>query len=84
MKWKFEVKATSREEIQVAIKDSRWQQFRLGLKGISTVQKLKKLRGWLIGKLGGEHTQVQVDNYINALLRGGQLVRRGDQIVVQR
>ena len=28
--------------------------------------------------------QVRIDNYINALLRGGQLIRHGNEIHVQR
>lgn len=85
--WPYEVKHTTTGEIMLyCTEDEKWQTFRKSLKGISTANKLQRLVDWLI-----EHQYfdfkaddyivdrryiVQVDNYINALLRGGQLVRR--------
>lgn len=72
----------SQDEIMWAIKDDEWQAFRRSLKGLSTVQKLRKLHWWLSQSLfdfDKDHRkrQVQVMNYINALKRGGQLDRDG-------
>lgn len=77
--WNRSVTFTGREEIQRAIKDDAWQSFRLSLKGLSTEDKLYRLDNYLVSReLNGgvsRDEQVRVDNYINALLRGGQLKR---------
>ena len=71
------------------VQDREWQGFRLSLKGMSTQKKLSMLyarRAGLMRKsikcvsalcddrdgLCRRH-QVQIDNYLNALKRGGQL-----------
>lgn len=72
-KWNHTVGSLTRVAIQWAINHDEWQKFRLSLKGISTEDKLKRLDDWLVNNRGGEKTTVQVDNYINALKRGGQL-----------
>jgi len=59
-------------EIDDAINDPEWQEFRVSLKGLSTEEKLNKLEQWLkIHK--GHKAKVQVINYMNALKRGGQV-----------
>lgn len=87
--WRPKVTPLTKDEIMEAVKDDAWQRFRLSLKGISTSDKLRKLSGYLqlqyykYGKVPRVE-QVRVDNYINALLRGGQLVNRDGRILVQR
>ena len=49
-----------------------WQKFRVGLKGLSTREKLYALGWWLAADDGLVH-RIQVMNYIGALKRGGQL-----------
>jgi hypothetical protein len=61
----------TREEIQKYVKDTRWQHFRLGLQGLSTTEKLVKLEQWLREHGNSRASQVQVENYRNALRRGG-------------
>lgn len=66
----------SQAEVQeYCVKDEVWQGFRASLKGLSTEVKLDWLRGWLETNIdmAPRRTRVQVDNYINALKRGGQL-----------
>ena len=86
--WPYEVTSLQWSEIEAAVKDDKWQQFRLSLKGRTTWVKLDMLGDYVEAhKVGGHLTRVQqvrVDNYINALLRGGQLVRQGNEILVQR
>ena len=88
--WPYTVTSLQWSEIEEAVKDFRWQEFRKTLKGISTVAKLGRLDLYVISARranGGEMPrveQVRIDNYINALLRGGQLIRRGNEIHIQR
>jgi len=63
----------NKEEIDKAIDDKKWQEFRKSLKGLSTEEKLDKLQEWLNSHKGSRKAEVQVINYINALKRGGQL-----------
>lgn len=77
--WPHEVKGYSPEDVQhYCVQDQEWQEFRLSLKGLPTESKLIRLdarRHELLaanGNLERNH-QVQIDNYINALKRGGQL-----------
>jgi hypothetical protein len=60
------------KEIQDAVKDPQWQAFRKTLKGLSTSVKLRRLRQYA-KENQGRRAQVQVQNYINALKRGGQI-----------
>ncbi len=55
-----------------AIRDTEWQKFRKSLKGLSTEAKLRKLHTWQQTH-PGHKAKVQVQNYINALKRGGQI-----------
>lgn len=87
--WEHEVTSLTKDEIMAAINDDSWQKFRLSLKGVATVDKLDKLDRylwWSAYKYGevSRTDQVRVDNYINALLRGGQLIRWNGAIIVQR
>ena len=75
-RWEHEVSSYTMDEVHHYIKDDNWQRFRLSLKGISTMGKLAKLRMYRAGHGGneiGRKYRVQIDNYINALKRGGQL-----------
>ena len=67
-----------------SIDDEEWQRLRLSLKGIPTEDKLIKLDNYLTRNPLERAAQVRVDNYINALLRGGQLIYSKGAIVVQR
>lgn len=77
--WPHPVKSYTVEEVkQFCVKDSHWQVFRLHLKGWPTTSKLEMLETWLKGNGHSTNsnlraTEVQVDNYLNALKRGGQL-----------
>ena len=62
----------SRDEIMRCIKNEQWQAFRKGLKGLSTQAKLARLRTWKSNH-SGRCASVVVQNYINALKRGGQI-----------
>ena len=70
---KIEIKAAL-----AAVKDTDWQQFRRSLKGLPTKSKITKLSGWLRKKGNSRRAQLQVVNYMNALLRGGQLKKGND------
>lgn len=77
--WPYSVGAYSPSEVKTfCVEDAFWQKFRLTLKGISTQDKLKRLTQYrndclsMTGELARRY-QVQIDNYINALKRGGQL-----------
>ena len=71
--WTYHVASHSRQEILSAINDTHWQNLRLSLKGVPTEQKLIKLKLWLEEQQFTTRSRIQVDNYINALKRGGQL-----------
>lgn len=81
-KWEHEVKPTTVGEITThAVGNKTWQSYRLAMKGKSTSEKLAMLRTWrsrhmVNGKLP-RATEVQIDNYINALKRGGELSESG-------
>lgn len=83
MEWKRPVTALTKDEIMAAIADPRWQRFRVSLKGEPTPHKLEMLEDYLVA-YWSRTAQIRVDNYINALLRGGQLVHRDGSIFVQR
>lgn len=87
--WTHPVNMHTREEIDNAVEDPYWQCIRRGMKGLPTEEKLDILNSYLFFAIHGgilpRACEVQVDNYINALLRGGQLVRDAEgNIVVQR
>jgi hypothetical protein len=91
--WPYTVEYHSRKEIQVLTKDVNWQVFRKSLIGMPTTQKLEHLLRRLdakrefnavTGQTQFKHEEkVRVDNYLNALLRGGQLNVRY-QVVKER
>lgn len=64
--------------IAQAVDDEEWQKFRLSLKGLSTKEKVQKLRGYYeapaetVGATDDD-VYIRVDNYIKALCRGGLL-----------
>jgi hypothetical protein len=76
------------ERVLEAVKDEEWQRFRRTLKSTPTEDKLNNLREWWKDRHPKEvllfpdlhvaewtscTTCVQVDNYLKALARGGQL-----------
>jgi hypothetical protein len=69
----FKEMTLKREQIQKAIKNEAWQDFRKGLKGLSTTSKLNKLSNYLKQQGNSPVAQVRVENYKNALKRGGQI-----------
>lgn len=75
-KWPFTIESYSRNAIDRAVNDAAWQQFRKSLKGLPTTVKLDKLYTHLFDELSDD-TVVRVDNYLNALKRGGQLTLDG-------
>lgn len=86
--WPYIVHCTPTSEIAEAIANDTWQKFRLSLKGISTEDKLNRLYDYVTSRKERDEyarvEQIRIDNYINALLRGGQLIRVGGEIRVQR
>lgn len=61
-----------------AIANDDWQAFRLSLKGLKTKEKLSKLDdycfgGWTTNPVELGDRLVRVQNYLNALARGGQI-----------
>jgi hypothetical protein len=77
----------SKAEIDEAIADPKWQEFRLSLKGQSTRKKLDRLKDWVREEPAVEHPTrcIQVQNYLNALSRGGQIapVNKQDSVRAQ-
>lgn len=77
--WPFAVKSTTKKEIRDAVHHEEWQRVRLHMKGMPTTDKLDILVKYRNSKTCpscnriGRITEVQIDNYINALKRGGQL-----------
>jgi hypothetical protein len=55
------------------VKDEKWQEIRLSMKGTTTAQKVQTLREWLDYNDRSFSSRVQVINYVNALKRGGQV-----------
>lgn len=63
-----------RDSIQVhCVRNKKWQEFRLSLKGLDTHEKLAKLKEWWDVSPDINIVKVQVGNYLGALRRGGQL-----------
>lgn len=63
----------NRSKIQKAIKSKSWQDYRKSLKGLSTNTKLVKLNEWISKNNYSANSLIQVENYKNALRRGGLL-----------
>lgn len=82
--WPHKVNQYTREAIKDAIRCPEWQVFRESLKRLPTTEKLDCLDYYLhrrgIDKF--VETKTQVDNYINALLRGGQLKWKNNQTLI--
>lgn len=74
--WTSCVGSYTKEEVQAyCVMHGDWQHFRRSLKGLPTEVKLDQLAKWYDRRVDMQPrmTTVQVDNYINALKRGGQL-----------
>jgi hypothetical protein len=72
-RWPHNVGSHNIHAILRAVKDEAWQRFRLLLKGQPTFVKLERLESYRLAFKDDPDTQIRVDNYINALKRGGQL-----------
>lgn len=90
-KWTYPVETYSPTQVQeYCVQDKEWQRFRLSMKGKPTEEKLDMLNLYLAERVTcskmflQERHRIQIDNYINALLRGGQLKHSEGGIVVQR
>ena len=79
-KWEREICYVSRYEvIKYCVNDFDWQQFRINvLKGTSTAAKLELLKDWLVRYKCNRASVCQVDNYLGALKRGGQISATGE------
>lgn len=74
VKWPFAVLPyTSSEVNEYCVNDEEWQKFRRILKGVPTFKKLEMLSIRRNSNVMNRRRQVQLDNYVNALRRGGQL-----------
>ena len=60
-------------KIQRAVKEPKWQRLRKSLKGEPTKIKIQRLKAYAATSPNPEKAQIQVQNYINALKRGGKL-----------
>ncbi len=70
----------NQDEVQpYCVQAPSWQRWRLSMKGLPTHKKLQKLLEWrdmhIVRETGfiTRRTEVQIDNYLGALRRGGQL-----------
>jgi hypothetical protein len=74
------------DEVLSAVRDPEWQIFRKSLKGMDTASKLNNLRDWYNDRTHDYNAHApadeargvcsvctQIDNYLKALARGGQL-----------
>jgi hypothetical protein len=82
-RWEYDIKHLTKEQIMYAIQCDVWQEHRLYMKGKSTQAKLILCETWLRETPPCEHCTDeirvhQIDNYINALKRGGQLDLEGN------
>lgn len=69
----YEYGPLTRQQIENAVQDEKWQDFRKRkLKGRTTVSKILYLRDWY-EQHNDTEAEVQITNYLNALKRGGQL-----------
>lgn len=83
--WPHKLYVWNLSQIHEAIADSRWQKFRISMKGVPTETKLDMLQDYLNTMTTVYECEVEdlkevdwkeqcrIDNYINALKRGGQL-----------
>ena len=67
----------TRESVNLAVYTGEgaedWQFFRVGLKGLSTQAKLRCLQWYREHSEDKGDKDVRIDNYLGALIRGGQL-----------
>lgn len=68
----FDMKLT-RAEIDDAVKDPEWQQFREGLRGLPLEERFQRLIEWLKRHNYERKAIIQVVNYVNALKRAGMV-----------
>lgn len=78
--WPYKVGSYSnaqiREAVYFASGAEEWQQFRVSLKGFNTHEKLARLyfrRGHFMKTQLQDLEVLRIDNYLGALVRGGQL-----------
>jgi hypothetical protein len=71
--WPHPVGSHNIHAILRAVRNEVWQRFRLSIKGTSTEVKLERLDSYRLAYPDDLDTRVCIDNYINALRRGGQL-----------
>ncbi len=78
----FQTDAYNASQIRWAVYDSpdaeEWQKFRVGMKGLSTKEKLYALKWWLTNATNLLYTSydrdlIRVHNYLGALKRSGHL-----------
>lgn len=86
--WARSVGSWNMQFILKCVDNDAWQAFRRSMKGVSTEEKLDMLEDYVrTHEVAGTYDiveQCRIDNYINALLRGGQLKRIENIIKVQR
>jgi len=59
------------DQIQQAVADPKWQEYRTEAIGTSLESKYIALQDWLEDNNHSERAKIQVTNYVNALKRGG-------------
>lgn len=79
--WFNKVPRVTRDEIVMYTADPEWQKFRVQLKGGHTRMKLTFLARWLYTHRHSRKSEVQVANYINALVRAGALRKTFDPAI---
>ena len=79
-RWPNTINYTPVAETLEAVKDAAWQKVRLSMKGIPTSRKLDVLLAYDSEGIERER-RLRVDNYLNALKRGGQL---NDDLTIKR
>lgn len=77
-RWPYTIEYWSPEQIQkMCVQAPAWQILRKAMKGVPTRKKLDMLAAWRYEHTHDGQTDIQarcqIDNYINALKRGGQL-----------
>lgn len=76
-KWHEEINVWSNAEVREAVYfaegSHRWQLVRVSMKGLTTQEKLYMLHMYFLKHRGEHWVKCRVDNYIGALVRGGQL-----------
>lgn len=74
----------NREDIDKAVRSSKWQELRIWLKGKSAGVKYTNLKLWLEFNQYSTESKIQVTNYVTALSRGGIINRRITDMESQR